>query len=69
MSENVHIKYDPQVDILRIRFGDTVIHDSDEVSPGVIVDYDEDGKIVGLELMDISDTVQPAKAAALHIEK
>lgn len=69
MSDDVKIKYDPQVDILRIRFGDTVIHDSDEVSPGVIVDYDENGKIVGLELLDISDTVQPSKAVALHIEK
>jgi uncharacterized protein YuzE len=52
---NVEIKYDPQVNILRIRLGDQPIEQSDEVQPGVIVDYDANGNIVGLEILDVSD--------------
>jgi len=48
------LKYDPQVDILQIRFSDTPIEESDEIEPGVIVDYDEHGNVVGIEILDAS---------------
>jgi uncharacterized protein YuzE len=61
----VKVKYDPQVDILRLRFGDAVIEESEQVEPGVILDYDEAGNIVGLELLDASQVIsKPALAAA-----
>lgn len=46
------ITYDPEVDILRIILSDIPIEDSDEEKPGVILDYDEDGNIIGLEILD-----------------
>ena len=60
MSE-VKINYDAQVDVLRIRLADTPIEESDEVQPGLIVDYDEGGNIVGLEILDASDIVKTRK--------
>lgn len=61
----VKVKYDPQVDILRLRFGDATIEESEQVEPGVILDYDEAGNIVGVELLDASQIVtKPALAAA-----
>ena len=57
MSAQVKIKYDPQVNILRIRFGDVPIEESEQVEPGIIVDYDEAGNIVGLEILDASELV------------
>ncbi|HYX13494.1 MAG TPA: DUF2283 domain-containing protein [Nostoc sp.] len=48
------ITYDPKVDILRIILSDVPIEDSDEEKPGVILDYDEDGNIIGLEILDAS---------------
>jgi uncharacterized protein YuzE len=66
MSETVKIKYDPQVDVLCIRLGDKPIEESEEVEPGVIVDYDEQGQIVGLEILDASDMIQTSKAATIH---
>jgi uncharacterized protein YuzE len=68
MSQEVKIKYDAQVDILRIRLGDTLIEESEEVEPGVIVDYDADGRIVGLEILDASEIVQSSKPAAVHAD-
>jgi uncharacterized protein YuzE len=54
---DVKVKYDPQVDVLRILIGDAPIEESDEIEPGVIVDYDESGKIVGVEILDASTRV------------
>ncbi|AUB38137.1 putative protein YuzE [Nostoc flagelliforme CCNUN1] len=48
------ITYHSEVDILRIILSDVAIEDSDEEKPGVILDYDEDGNIIGLEILDAS---------------
>ena len=51
------IKYDAQSDTLVIRFADTAIEESDELEDGLIVDYDANGNVVGVELMDASKVV------------
>ena len=50
--------YDQEVDILRIILNDADIDDSDEDKPGIIIDYDECGNIVGMEILDASTRVQ-----------
>ena len=52
------ITYDPDVDVLRILFSNTPIEESDEDKPGVILDYDKDGNIVGLEILDASKRME-----------
>ena len=46
--------YDPQTDTLRLIFSDAAIEESDEERPGVILDYDKDGNVVGLEILEAS---------------
>lgn len=46
--------YDAEVDILRIIFTSVAVEASDEDRPGVIIDYDKDGQIVGMEILDAS---------------
>ncbi|HEX2768562.1 MAG TPA: DUF2283 domain-containing protein [Geobacteraceae bacterium] len=48
------VTYDPEVDVLRIVFSNAQIEESDEDKPDVILDYDKDGNIVGLEILDAS---------------
>jgi uncharacterized protein YuzE len=48
------ITYDPQVDIVRVIFSNAAVQESDENKPGVILDYDKDGNIVGLEILKAS---------------
>ena len=52
------VTYDPEVDVLRILFSNTPIEESDEDKPGVILDYDKDGNIVGLEILDASKRME-----------
>ena len=51
------VTYDPEVDVLRILLSNAPIEESDEDKPGVILDYDKDGNIVGLEILDASKRV------------
>lgn len=48
------ITYDQEVDILRIILSEADIEESDEDKPGVIIDYDDRGNVVGLEILDAS---------------
>ena len=52
------VTYDPEVDVLRILFRDTPIEESDEDKPGVILDYDKEGNVVGLEVLNASQRVE-----------
>jgi len=51
------VTYDASVDVLRILFSDAPIAESDEDKPGVILDYAEDGSLVGMEILDASKHV------------
>jgi uncharacterized protein YuzE len=48
------IKYDQEVDILVVRLSDAAVFESDETRKGVIMDYDKDGNIVSIEILDAS---------------
>ncbi len=56
------ITYDPEIDLLRIIFRNALIEESDEDKPGVIIDYDKEGHIVGMEILDASKRMDNPRA-------
>lgn len=48
------IKYFPETDSLCIDVKDVPIIESEEIAEGIIVDYDENNQIVGIEILDLS---------------
>ena len=48
------MSYDQDADALYVRFADTTIVESEEVADGVVLDFDQYGKIVAIELIDAS---------------
>jgi uncharacterized protein YuzE len=58
----MRVKYDKEVDVLTIRFSDTPVEESDENKPGVILDYDKAGKIVGIEILNASKQIENPKS-------
>jgi len=50
----IQVSYDPKADALYIRLRHAKVDESDEVSAGVIVDYDHKGKPIGVEVLDAS---------------
>ena len=50
--------YDSHTDTLSVILKDNVtVHQSDEEKPGVILDYDKDGDLISLEILDASKRV------------
>ena len=56
------ITYDSEVDVLRILFSNAPIEESDDDKPDMILDYDKDGNIVGLEILDASKRMENPRA-------
>ncbi len=62
------VTYDPRTDSLTIVLrDDTAIAESDEDKPGLILDYDEQGNLVSLEVLDASKRVTDAKSIEYHL--
>jgi len=51
------VTYDSDVDVLRILFRNVPIEESDEDKPGIILDYDQEGNLVGLEVLNASQRI------------
>jgi uncharacterized protein YuzE len=52
------VSYDPRTDTLSVILKDDVeVAESDEDKPGVILDYDDKGDLVSLEILDASKRV------------
>lgn len=54
----VKVTYHPEADLLRIILSERPIEECDEEKPGVILDYDKDGNIVGMEILDASTRME-----------
>ncbi len=52
------IKYDKEVDIMYIQFGDDKVIESNEDKQGIIIDYNEKGNIVGIEVLNASTKME-----------
>lgn len=61
------VTYDPEVDIVRILLNDAAIAESDESKPGVIIDYDAQGNLVGLEVLDASHRVSDPRKVEVAV--
>ena len=61
-------EYDPEANAIYVRFSDEQIDHTDEVRPGIIVDYDARGHVVGIEMLDaktvLAEAALKARAAA-----
>jgi uncharacterized protein YuzE len=56
------VRYDPKTDTLSVILKENVpVVESDEDKPGVILDYDELGDLVSLEILDASRRVTEAR--------
>jgi uncharacterized protein YuzE len=49
------IEYDKEVDALYIRIQEKPVSRTQEVSEGVNLDFDEEGRLIGLEVLDASE--------------
>ena len=51
------IRYAKDVDVIYIKLTDAKVAESDEDKPGITLDYDESGEIVGIEVLNASKKI------------
>jgi uncharacterized protein YuzE len=55
----MQIQYDPNVDVLVIRLREGRVSESDEVVPGMILDFDAGGRPLSIEILNAERLLSP----------
>ncbi len=63
------VNYDEEVDVLRIILSNEEIEESDEEKPGIILDYDKAGNVVGIEILDASKRMENPRALEYSVTR
>ena len=59
---------DKEADALYLRLDDSAIVESEEISPGVMLDYNESNEVVGVEMLYLSKRSSNLNLSALEFE-
>ncbi|MEW5872155.1 MAG: DUF2283 domain-containing protein [Chloroflexota bacterium] len=62
------LKIDKENDALYFRLDEAAIVESEEVQPGVILDLDANGQVVGIKILGLSSRTEPEKLRILQFE-
>lgn len=62
------LQVDKEAGALYLRLDDSAIIESEEVSPGVVLDYNESNEVVGVELLHLSKRTAKLNLTALEFE-
>jgi uncharacterized protein YuzE len=62
------LKVDHEADALYLSLSEEPASESEEVSPGIIVDFDEKGRAVGIEMLHLSKRASGADVQRLLFE-
>ncbi|MFN2268348.1 MAG: DUF2283 domain-containing protein [Desulfonatronovibrio sp.] len=64
----MRIKVDKETDALYFRLDENKIVESEEVRPGIILDFDAKNQVVGLEILDISKRTDKKNLSTMQFE-
>lgn len=62
------LKVDKENDALYFRLDESSIMESEEVQPGIILDFNTEGKVVGVEILNLSTRMSPEQLKVLQYE-
>ena len=61
------IQYDQQADVMYIRLRAGTVVESEEIRPGIVFDYDVEGKVLGIEMLDVSERTDNPRELAMEL--
>src|SRR6185503_7790831 len=66
--QTMKMHYDEQVDALYLSLDESDVVESEEVKPGIILDFNAAGEVVGIEVLDVKRRVPSADLKQLELE-
>ncbi|HMQ53367.1 MAG TPA: DUF2283 domain-containing protein [Anaerolineae bacterium] len=64
----MRLKIDKDNDSLYLRLSETKIVESEEIQPGIVLDFDAKGQVVGIEILSLSQRTDPEKLNLFQLE-
>jgi uncharacterized protein YuzE len=64
----VKVRFDEEADALYIRLSDAHIIESEEIQPGIILDFDDESRVVGIEVLRVSRHVPGFNLKQLQVD-
>ncbi len=64
----MRVHFDQDDDALYIRLNDSPIVESEEVHPSVVLDFNEDNQVVGIEILRVADRIPSANLRQIRFE-
>ena len=64
----MRLRVDQNNDALYFRLDESAVVESEEIRPGVILDYDANDNVVGVEILGLSRRVPQEMLRSLHFE-
>jgi uncharacterized protein YuzE len=64
----MRLRIDTESDALYLRLDESPVLESEEVRPGIILDLNAEGKVVGIEILYLSTRVAPEQLRVLQLE-
>ena len=64
----MRLKIDKENDALYFRLDEKAIVDSEEVRPGIVLDFDENGQVVGIEFLNLNSRVTEEELSRFQFE-
>ena len=61
------IEYDQQADAMYIRLRAGDVAESEEVRPGVVLDFDAQGQVLGIEMLDVNKRTDNPRELAMEL--
>ena len=64
----MRLHYDEKVDALYLRLDESKVVESEEVKPGIVLDFNAANEVVGIEVLDLKRRVPKADLTQLKVE-
>ncbi|RKX93774.1 MAG: DUF2283 domain-containing protein [Spirochaetes bacterium] len=64
----MRVKVDTETDTLYFRLDEDRIVESEEVRPGLILDFDKDNRVVGLEFLNVSERASRKELSSIQFQ-
>ncbi len=64
----MRLKFDETADALYLRLDEGAIVESEEVKPGIVLDFNKDGVVVGVEFLEVSTRISNKQLKKFEFE-
>jgi uncharacterized protein YuzE len=64
----MRLRFDEKADALYLRLDDSKIVESEEVQPGIVLDFNEHNQVVGIEILRVKERVPLANLRQMQFE-